>query len=80
MAATELDLPRLRGLRLGDADLEDAVAVVGLDAFLGDALRNPDRTAEAPEPALEADEAVLLALLGAFALGALFGIIRVLVR
>src|SRR5688572_22651880 len=69
VAAAERDLLRLLRLGLRDADLEHAVAVVGLHLVLGDALRDADRAAEAPEAALEADEAVLGALLGALTLG-----------
>src|SRR3954468_23931665 len=56
--ASDLDAARLRLLRLRHANLEDAVAVLGVDRVLGNALRQADRAREGSVPALEAEEAV----------------------
>src|SRR5581483_7662871 len=68
-ADRDLDLPRLRLLRLRDVHLEDAVLVLGRDGLLADALRQSDRAREGAEPALVPEVPAVLDLLIALALG-----------
>src|SRR5205085_9931497 len=66
----DLDPARLRLLGLAHVDLQHAVSVVGLDAVLGRALRQPDRARERAEAALEAVEPLAVHLVRALALAA----------